>query len=226
MRHPLVMRHDRSLWTIRWKRGGLGWVARALALPAAFWVGVLAGQVSLAQSTNPVNQLTPSDLNRVMPGVPAPRFTLPDADSKPRALASFVGAPAVLVFYRGSWCPYCTNQLIELQKLIDSDLGGKAQVLAVAPEPVEKLTEMAKKVAAGAGKSSGIVFLADADHKVIDTYGLLNEGAAARGRYMPHPTTYVLDAKGIVRWKFTEVDYKIRPTNAMVLAEVKKVLGQ
>jgi hypothetical protein len=36
----------------------------------------------------------------------------------------------------------------------------------------------------------------------------------------------VLDSKGIVRWKFTEVDYKVRPTNEMVLAEVKKLLGR
>ncbi len=97
-------------------------------------------------------------------------------------------------------------------------------MIAVAPEPVEKLTEMATKVEAGAGKSSGILFLADGNHAVVDDYGLLNESAAARGRFMPHPTTYVLDAKGIVRWKFTEVDYKIRPTNAMVLAEVEKAM--
>ncbi len=95
-------------------------------------------------------------------------------------------------------------------------------MIAIAPEPVEKLAEMARKVEAAAGKPTGIVFLSDADHAVIDAYGLLNETAAARGRFMPHPTTYLLDAKGIVRWKFTEVNYKIRPTNAMVLAEVKK----
>jgi peroxiredoxin len=109
-----------------------------------------------------------------------------------------------------------------LQKLLDAELGGKVTVIAIAPEPVEKLAEMARKVQQGAGKSTGIVFLSDADHTTIDAYGLLNETAAARGRFLPHPTTYVLDAKGIVRWKFTEVDYKIRPTNAMVLAEVRK----
>ena len=37
---------------------------------------------------------------------------------------------------------------------------------------------------------------------------------------MPHPTTYVIDKTQKVRWKFTEVDYKIRPTNAMILTEL------
>ena len=111
-----------------------------------------------------------------------------------------------------------------MQQLIDSELDGKARVLAIAPEPPDKLREMAAKVAQGAGKSSGILFLADPEHKVIDAYGLRNEAAAARGRFMPHPTTYVLDQNGMVRWKFTEVDYKVRPTNQMVLGEVRKLM--
>lgn len=99
-------------------------------------------------------------------------------------------------------------------------------MIAVAPDPVEKLGEMAKKIEAEIGKPPQMTFLADAGHKVIDTYGLLNETAAQRGRFLPHPTTYVLDSKGVVRWKFTEKDYKVRPTNEMVFAELKKVLGR
>ena len=33
----------------------------------------------------------------------------------------------------------------------------------------------------------------------------------------PHPATYVIDKQGIVRWKFVEVDYKVRATNDMIL---------
>jgi len=62
--------------------------------------------------------------------------------------------------------------------------------------------------------------LSDADHRVIDRYGLLNDQAK---RPMPHPTTLVIDRQGIVRWRFTEVDYKIRPSNEDVLKEVAKV---
>jgi len=62
--------------------------------------------------------------------------------------------------------------------------------------------------------------LSDADHKVIDRYGLLNEQAR---RPMPHPATYVIDRKGKVRWRFVEVDYKVRPSNDDVLAQVKKI---
>lgn len=62
--------------------------------------------------------------------------------------------------------------------------------------------------------------LSDADHRVIDRYGLLNEGSK---RVLPHPATYVIDRAGKVRWRFVEVDYKIRPSNEDVLRELAKI---
>ena len=47
--------------------------------------------------------------------------------------------------------------------------------------------------------------------------------ARAQGRFLPHPTTYVIDKNGVVRWKFTEKDYKVRPTNEMILRELEKL---
>lgn len=52
--------------------------------------------------------------------------------------------------------------------------------------------------------------LSDPDHRVIDRYGLFNPNESKR-RPVPHPTTIVIDMEGVVRWKFVEVNYKIRP---------------
>lgn len=68
-----------------------------MALPAAFLA--LPPLAAVAQTAKP----SPSDLNRVRAGVSAPAFTLPDAQGKSHSLASFRGAPTVLVFYRGYW---------------------------------------------------------------------------------------------------------------------------
>jgi hypothetical protein len=32
-----------------------------------------------------------------------------------------------------------------------------------------------------------------------------------------------LDKRGVVRWKFTEKDYKVRPTNEVILKELIKL---
>jgi peroxiredoxin len=79
------------------------------------------------------------------------------------------------------------------------------------------------KVTARSKQPFELTMLADPEHKVIDLYGLLNDEAAAKGRYLPHPTTYVIDKSGQVRWKFTEVNYKVRPTNGQILKELEKL---
>lgn len=77
---------------------------------------------------------------------------------------------------------------------------------------------MREKIADKAGQDFPL--LSDPDHRVMDRYGLLNEKSK---RPVPHPATYVIDRKGVVRWKFIEVDYKVRPSNEDVLKEVLRV---
>ena len=59
--------------------------------------------------------------------------------------------------------------------------------------------------------------LEDRDSQVIARYGLLNP----RGLGWPHPTTYVIDKAGIVRWKFVETDFTVRPTNSAILEAIQ-----
>ena len=54
--------------------------------------------------------------------------------------------------------------------------------------------------------------LTDVDHAVIDRYGLYNPDES-RGRPVPHPTVLAIDQNGMVRWKFIEINYRVRPTN-------------
>ena len=64
------------------------------------------------------------------------------------------------------------------------------------------------------------VMLSDPDHAVIDRYGLFNEDSSEK-RPFPHPATYVIDMEGVVRYRFVEVDYKVRPTNENILEVLK-----
>jgi peroxiredoxin len=110
-----------------------------------------------------------------------------------------------------------------LHKLIPAERKDRTVIVAIAPDAMEKLGDIIPKVKAKTDGQFLVTLLSDADHAVIDRYGLLNAEAAARGRFLPHPTTYVLDRKGVVRWKFTEKDYKVRPTNEAILKELMKL---
>ena len=85
-------------------------------------------------------------------------------------------------------------------------------------DPADKLLQMRNRIKDKPGVN--FPFLSDLDHHVIDRYGLLNDKA---NRPMPHPATFVIDKQGIVRWRFIEVDYKVRPSNETVLTELKQL---
>ena len=90
-------------------------------------------------------------------------------------------------------------------------------MLAISIDARDKTQMMIDRIVQTGGERPDYTFLSDPDHRVIDRYGLLNPG----GRGWPHPATYVIDRSGIVRWKFIEIDYKIRPTNEMILTALE-----
>jgi len=103
--------------------------------------------------------------------------------------------------------------------LLDQDQRKVTTILAIAVDNKEDLQKMVDRIAKTDGRRPDIVFLSDPGHRVIDRYGLWNPA----GKGWPHPTVYVIDRQGVVRWKFTEVNYKIRPTNDMILRALAKL---
>jgi peroxiredoxin len=112
---------------------------------------------------------------------------------------------------------HCSAQLGKLKSLLDEQLRERAEILVVSVDHHDKAIFLRNKLKDQPGFDFPL--LADPDHRVIDRYGLLNE-QSKRGRR--RPATYVIDGKGVVSWKFLEVDYKTRPSNEDVLAQVKK----
>ena len=83
---------------------------------------------------------------------------------------------------------------------------------------------MVDRVAEEYSRELDLTLLSDPDASVIDRYGLYNQDDP-RGRAIPHPTTYVIDREGVVRWKMTEVNYRIRPENEDILAALNELPG-
>lgn len=105
-----------------------------------------------------------------------------------------------------------------MKELLDEKRKNEIEILAVSPESHEDSKALIAKLN-GDPASFPIRLLEDKEHKVIDRYGLLNTGSP---RGIPHPTTLVINKKGVVVWRFTEVDYKVRPTNEMILQALEK----
>jgi len=196
---------------------------RLAAVPLALALGsTLLAQTASAQAMlGPVDgkDLAATDIERVSIGTMAPDFTLAKFGGGTTTLSSLRGKKnVVLVFYRGYWCPYCIKQLQEMRTLLTDELKQGTDMFVVSIDD-EKGTQTAMSRITADGMKADFTFLSDPDHAVIARYGVLNPAGSRRG--IPHPATYVIDKKGTVRWRDIQTDYKIRPTNAAVLAAVK-----
>lgn len=108
--------------------------------------------------------------------------------------------------------------------MLDKNQKKDVEILAVSIDSHEVSKALIESLKGTDGDASvDIPFLEDKNHRVIDRYGLLNTKSSLG---IPHPTTYVIDKRGIVVWKFTEVDYRVRPTNEMILEALKKTVSR
>lgn len=112
---------------------------------------------------------------------------------------------------------------MELKDLLSPEQKRTTEILLVSVDGREDLQRMVDRISAEDGVvPEDLVFLSDPGHRVIDRYGLLNPFS---DRGIPHPTTFVLDRDGVVRWKFVEENYEVRPTNAMILEALEGLEG-
>ena len=65
--------------------------------------------------------------------------------------------------------------------------------------------------------------LSDEGSKTIDAYGIRNEEATGRFAGIPHPTTFVVDDKGVIRAKLFHEGYKERHTSEELIQAVKQI---
>lgn len=104
--------------------------------------------------------------------------------------------------------------------MLSEDEKRQTEILAVSVDAKPELGRMVDRIAKEDGKVPDFPLLSDPGHRVIDRYGLFNPEDR---RNIPHPATYVIDKRGVVRWKFVEVNYKVRPSNEVILEALRAV---
>lgn len=150
----------------------------------------------------------------------APDFTLSNNSGKQITLSETIKTgPIVLVFYRGSWCPFCSRQLADLRGMIKD--GEQTMLFAISIDGPETSNNLIKKIEKDGKGKINFGFLSDTNAKTIDAYGLRDpryKNEAVNG--IPYPTVYVIDANRKVAWAKLEKDYKNRPTNSEIRAAI------
>ena len=76
-------------------------------------------------------------------GSKLPEFELQDTDGNSFRSADLLGAPAVIMFYRGNWCPLCMAQIKEIAARYQDMEAMGIHVALVSPQPDEHSRKLA-----------------------------------------------------------------------------------
>jgi len=150
---------------------------------------------------------------QVRVGQSAPDFVARDISGNEVRLSSLTGGKkALLLFYRGGWCPFCNEQLASIARDYQKFRELDTVVVAVSGEDAEKGKDLLQRL------SLPFVLLTDASFGAIDAYGVRdrNVSEVLRGRgitQLPKPSAFVIDAEGIVRYKYVGKNAPDRPKN-------------
>jgi peroxiredoxin len=168
------------------------------------------------------------------PGTAMPDGELLDIHGASTSLARLRnGRPAVVVFYRGAWCPYCNVALRTYQADLVPALGDRdVELIAVSPQkPDGSLTsvqsnELTYSVASDPGNhvATALGILTEPSPDAVAAQGKvgldLAKVNADGGRTLPMPTVVFVDAAGVIRWIDVHPDYGTRTEVSDILAAV------
>lgn len=127
-------------------------------------------------------------------GKKAPVFKGKDQNGDTISLADYKGKKIVLYFYPADDTPTCTVQACNLRDNHSLLKKKGFVVLGVSPDEEKKHKKFEAKY------ELPFNLLADADHKIIDKYGVWGEKQLYGRTYLGlHRTTFLIDEKGVIR---------------------------
>ena len=201
-----------SVWE-QFIEGTSGWPPTAVALTSGFLFGVYVfwysrfGRIASA---------------RLSVGSSMPEFELSDGDGQTFRSDELLGSPAVLLFYRGNWCPLCMAQIKEIAARYEELDAMGIKVVMVSPQPDEQSRKLA------ATYDVPFRFLVDKDNELAQSLGIaVSNGVpiGLPGGYAPDtvmPTLIVTNAKGTIVFSDQTDNYRVRPEPDVFLAILRR----
>lgn len=168
-------------------------------------------------------------------GALVPSFSLKDAFGKSVSSSELFGKGAVvLVFYRGSWCPYCSLYLKTLQKwLVRIESQGAVVVGITAETPSRPMTFEKKELS--------FTVLSDPKLKVSEKFGVVYDVPAGLDEYykgigknvakendMEQPamimsSIYIVNKAGRIIHAYVDVNPKTWPEPSEIVANLRQL---
>jgi peroxiredoxin len=205
--------------------------ASAGRLPADVTDAFAAEQLELAAGDGPALKAEPGDR--------MPDGHLLDVAGQPTTLAATLSSgPAVIVFYRGGWCPYCNIALRAYQAQLVPPLAEKGiPLVAISPQTPDGSLSTRET------KELTFTVLSDPGNQIAGQLGILTgPGDGVRAAQLrlgldltkvnadgtttlPMPTVIIVDSDGVIRWMDVHADYTTRTEPDQVLQAIAQTIG-
>lgn len=157
------------------------------------------------------------------PGNPLPEFAAVNEKGESLSSTELRGRPSVILFVRGTWCPFCSKQVQELTRYYREINQSGAHLILITPAPLETTRRVAEFF------NVKFEFWLDESLAIGKRLGLVLESGVPKdfkqeyGQDTLWPTTLVVDGDGIIR--HTELSRFIadRPNPEKLLSIINRI---
>lgn len=141
-----------------------------------------------------------------------PTFECEDMDGNPTGPEQLLGKPALYMFFRGNWCPFCQAQVKEITSRYRQLTDRGVEVVLISPQP----PDLTRRVA----EFFGVPFRywVDRDLRaaraldIVDEYGVPGRKLArTHGPHTVMPTVVITDPNGAIVYTDQTETYRVRP---------------
>lgn len=144
-------------------------------------------------------------------GKPLPSFEVQRPDGETVNSEVLLGKPALLLFYRGGWCPICMAQVDEVASRYRGLIDRGVQVALISPQPPDLTRRVAELY------DVAFNFWVDVDSKAAAALGIINKDGVPVGVRKKYgadtvlPTAVIVDAEGKIIFADQTNNYRVRP---------------
>jgi peroxiredoxin len=168
----------------------------------------------------PVGPDIPDGLRK---GEKLPEFSATHEDGTTVNSSDLLGRPAVILFVRGNWCPFCSKQVEEITAHYKSisDLGAK--LIFITPKPLGTTRRVAEMFGVE------FDFWLDESLEIAKSLGILMSEGVPESQYKEYghntswPTALVVDKDGVIRYSKLSRLLFDRPNSEALVKELKKL---
>jgi len=183
------------------------------------------------------------ETNPLQAGNRAPDFTVYNVDGAPFTFnANRLDRPAVIITFRGGWCPFCNAQLQELRNVLSEINKSGVDILFLSGDRPEILYSSLKNETQEFISGLDYTILSDADMTAGIAFGLafrvpdetfdnymqrnwdLDASSLEKQKALSVPAVYVVNTNGEITFAYANPDYRVRLPAEDVKAAVVKML--